>query len=172
MSPVDRAGLARFPRSRLTSKPFLKFSKCSYERAGWLSSQDLRFCYRDLGKRAGNFAIWTFHPGYRDERRDEYWRSGQHRLSMPAVFFHIISIPFNCSDTASRVTEALIGPKVKILVFHHVCFVSRIWHQNSSLGSLAVSRLGNRAEISLISQGEIQPGNRISRVNRTHMKRS
>ena len=102
----------------------------------------------------------------------EYWRSGQHRLSMPTVFFHIISIPFNCSDTASRVTEALIGPKVKILVFHHVCFVSRIWHQNSSLGSLAVSRLGNRAEISLISQGEIQPGNRISRVNRTHMKRS
>ena len=57
MSPVDRAGLARFPRSRLTSKPFLKFSKCSYERAGWLSSQDVRFCYRDLGKRAGNFAI-------------------------------------------------------------------------------------------------------------------
>ena len=51
MSPVDRAGLARFPRSRLTSKPFLN------ERAGWLSSQDLRFCYRDLGKRAGNFAI-------------------------------------------------------------------------------------------------------------------
>ena len=45
MSPVDRV-----PRSRLTSKSFVKFSMCSCERAGWLSS-------RDLGKRAGNFAI-------------------------------------------------------------------------------------------------------------------
>ena len=39
---------ARFPRSRLTSEFFVKFSMCSYERAGWLSS-------RDLGKRAGKF---------------------------------------------------------------------------------------------------------------------
>ena len=31
--------------------------------------------------------------------------------------FHIISIPFNCSDTALRVTDAKIGPKVKILCF-------------------------------------------------------
>ena len=37
--------------------------------------------------------------------------------------FHIISIPFNYSDTALRVTEAMIGPKVKIFVFCHVCFV-------------------------------------------------
>ena len=29
--------------------------------------------------------------------------------------FHIISIPFNCSDTASRVTDAQIGQKVKFL---------------------------------------------------------
>ena len=33
--------------------------------------------------------------------------------------FHII--PFNCSDTALRVAEAMIGAKVIILVFHHVC---------------------------------------------------
>ena len=40
---------------------------------------------------------------------------------------HIISIPFNRSDTALRVTKAIvIGPKVKIFVFGHVCFVSRI----------------------------------------------
>ena len=48
MNPVDRAG--PFPKSRFTSKSFVKFSMCSYERAGWLGS-------RDLGKRAGNFAI-------------------------------------------------------------------------------------------------------------------
>ena len=35
--------LARFPRSRLTSKPFVKFLMGSYERAGWLSSRDLGF---------------------------------------------------------------------------------------------------------------------------------
>ena len=46
--------------------------------------------------------------------------------------FQIISIPFNCSDTALRVTDAKIGLKVKIFVFRYVCLVSRIWCQNSS----------------------------------------
>ena len=80
--------LARFPRSRdrLTSRSFVKVSICSYERAGWLGSQDLGFSNRDLGKRARNCAIWTLHPGYRDEWRDEFWRSGSHRLELPAVF--------------------------------------------------------------------------------------
>ena len=36
--------------------------------------------------------------------------------------FHIISIPFNCSDTALRITDAKIGPKVKMFVFRYVCF--------------------------------------------------
>ena len=27
---------------------------------------------RDLGKWAVNFAMWTLHPGYRGERRDEF----------------------------------------------------------------------------------------------------
>ena len=31
--------------------------------------------------------------------------------------FHIIIIPFNCSDTALRVAEAMIGAKVKFLCF-------------------------------------------------------
>ena len=53
-----------------------------------------------------------------------------------------------CSDTALRVIDAKIGPKVKIFVFRYVCFVSRIWRQNSSPGSLAFSYLGNRAKIS------------------------
>ena len=59
--------------------------------------------------------------------------------------FLIISIPFNCSDTALRVTDGKIGPKVKIFVFRHVCFVSRIWRQNSSLGQNFKIHLGNRA---------------------------
>ena len=47
--------------------------------------------------------------------------------------FHIISISFNCSDTALRVNEAMISLKVKIFVFHHVCSISRIWLQNLSV---------------------------------------
>ena len=35
--------LALFLRSRLTSKPFVKFSKWTYERAGWLGPRDLGF---------------------------------------------------------------------------------------------------------------------------------
>ena len=64
--------------------------------------------------------------------------------------FHIRSIPFNCSDRALRVTDAKVGSKVKIFVFRHVCFVSRIWCQKSSPGSLTFSHLGNRAKISHI----------------------
>ena len=47
--------LARFPRSRLTSKSFVKFSMCSYERASWLGYRDFCFSNRDLGKGAGKF---------------------------------------------------------------------------------------------------------------------
>ena len=65
--------------------------------------------------------------------------------------FHIISIPFNCSDTALRVSDGKIGPKVKIFVFRHAFFVSRIWRQNLFPGSLTCSHLGNRAEISHIN---------------------
>ena len=61
--------LAGFPRSRLTSKSFVKISIFSYERAGWLGSRDLVFSNRDLGKRAGNLALRTLQPGYRDENR-------------------------------------------------------------------------------------------------------
>ena len=50
--------------------------------------------------------------------------------------------------TALRVTDAKIGPKVKIFVFCYACFVSQIWRRNSYPGSLTFSHLGNRAEIS------------------------
>ena len=40
--------------------------------------------------------------------------------------FHVIRIPFNCSNTPLRVTEAMIGPKVKFFVFGHD-FLPRIF---------------------------------------------
>ena len=180
-------GLSWFPRSRSTSKYFVKFSMCIYERAGWLCSRHLSFSNRDLGKRAGNFAIWTLQPtlGTRTgffsratksfvRRRsftraakpwqkpetecekplaprvtsaqlqgcklDEFWRSGWHCLALPSYFPHH-KLHHNCSDTALRVAETMIDAKV-------VCCVSRIWHPDSSPGSLAFPYLGNRAEIS------------------------
>ena len=80
---------------------------------------------------------------------------------------HIISIPFNCSDTALRVTDAKIGPKVKIFVFRYVCFVSQIWCQD--LWLFLISETG--LKFLIWTQGKIHPGNRASPVNRAHMKR-
>ena len=74
-----------------------------------------------------NFAIWTLHPGYRDEffaiahALNGRWRSSavssHNKAARMASFcfawwiFHIISNPFNCSDTARRVAKAMIGVK-------------------------------------------------------------
>ena len=62
--------------------------------------------------------------------------------------FHIISIPFNCSDTAFRVAEAMIGTKV-IIFFVAPCLLcfSNLAREHIP-GSLAISHLRNRAEIS------------------------
>ena len=66
--------------------------------------------------------------------------------------FHIIGNPLNCSDTAKRVTKAMIGTKVitrlRFAIFVLFLLISR---QNSSLGSSAFSHLGNRAEFSHIN---------------------
>lgn len=62
--------------------------------------------------------------------------------------FHLISIPFNCIDTALRVVKAMVGPKVRIFVFIRICFIYRILSQNSFRGSLAFFHHGNRATIS------------------------
>jgi len=43
MSPVDRAIVAWFPRSRLTTISFVKISVCLYEKAGWPVYRDLGF---------------------------------------------------------------------------------------------------------------------------------
>ena len=83
--------------------------------------------------------------------------------------FHIISIPFNCSDTALGVTDAKIGPKVKIFVFRHVCFVSRIWRQNSFPGSLTFSHLGNWAEISHMNSEKNGQGGHVQVAEQAQM---
>ena len=68
------------------------------------------------------------------------WNLGWHRFATYACcIFHIISIPFNCSDTTLRVTKAMIGAKVIILVFRHFCFISQISRRNSSTGLSALS---------------------------------
>ena len=72
---------------------------------------------------------------------DHGMASLRHRYSVACCIFHIMSIPFNCRDTVLRVAEAMIGAKAKSFVFCHVCFVSRIWRQNSSPRSLAFSHL-------------------------------
>ena len=47
--------LARFPKSRLTSKSFCKILMYSYDRESWLGYRDLNFSKRDIGQRAGKF---------------------------------------------------------------------------------------------------------------------
>ena len=61
--------------------------------------------------------------------------------------FHIISIPFNCSDTALRVVEAMIRAKVKIFVSPCSLCLS-ILAPELVPGSLAFFHSGNRVEIS------------------------
>ena len=68
-----------------------QFFMCSYGRAGWLGC-------RDLGKRAGNFAIWTLQPGYQDESGMNSGSPDDIVLHSSCII-HIISIPFNCYTT-------------------------------------------------------------------------
>ena len=83
--------------------------------------------------------------------------------SVPSFFvcciFHIISIPFNCSDTAIRVAKTMIGAKVITLCF--VIFASFLELRTRTRCLQSVSsaffHLGNRAEISHINQGGIGP---------------
>ena len=65
---------------------------CSYHRAGWLG-------FRDVGKRAGNFAILTLQPGYQDESGMNNSGSPDDIVLHSCCIVHIISIPFNCYTT-------------------------------------------------------------------------
>ena len=130
-----------------------------YERTGWLGSRDLVFSNRDLGKRAGNFAIWRLQTSYGDKRVLVVRMASS---CIACCIFHITSIPFNCSDTALRVAEAMIGTKVKIFVFLHVALFP-------NLAPELVPRIFGL--FSLGTKGKIRPGNRASLVNQAHVKR-
>ena len=67
-------------------------------------------------------------------------------------FFYVWLLVWNCG-------KGLLGKKVMIFVFLHLCFLSPISRQNSSARFLAFSYLRNQG-----TQGEIGPG------NRAHMK--
>ena len=72
--------------------------------------------------------------------------------------FHILNIPFNCSDTAVRLAKTTTGAKVITLCF--VIFVLFLEFRTRTRGPQSVSsaffHLGNRAEISHI-KGKIGP---------------
>ena len=96
-------------------------------------------------------------------KQDEFWRSGLHSLAFACCIFHIISIPFNCSDTALRVAKAMIGTKVMIFVFRHVC---------SSVARIFVLFSYRKPGWNFSwTQGEIGPGNRAIPFSRAHVKR-
>ena len=72
-------------------------------------------------------------PGW---KRDDLCRPGWHRLALPAVFFASEASHLTALITALRVTKAMIGAKVIIFVFRHVCLFCQILRQNSSTGLL------------------------------------
>ena len=109
--------VTRFLRSYLTPKSFVKCSMCSYQGKGsagsvprsWLGGW--KFCHMKTSARLAGLILAV-------------------RMTSSCIaccVFLILSIPLICSDTASRVAEAMIGAKVKNFVFRVVCFVSRIW---------------------------------------------
>ena len=91
-----------WPRSHLTSKSFVKTLMCSYERAGWLGYRDLGFSNRDLGKRAGNFAIWTLHPGYREENNTMHFLDRTGITELLILFSSIMKLGIVLFDSNKR----------------------------------------------------------------------
>ena len=115
-----------------------------------------------------NFAKWTLHPCYQDE-------SGKNSTAQMAsccfahCIFHIISIPFNRSDTAIRVAKATIGAKVITLCFALVALFHE-FRAKTLLRPFLISETGLKSLI--WKQGEILfPGKRTSPANRAHVKR-
>ena len=82
-------GLARFPTSHLT---FVKTLMCSYEGEAWLGYGDLGLSNQDLKPRAGNFAIWTLHPGYREENNTMHFRDRADITEVLILFSSIIKL--------------------------------------------------------------------------------
>ena len=141
--------LARFPRSRLSSESFVKFSfHCVHMRGRVGSVPEISVFPTGIsvsGLKILPYELFSPVTGILAG-----WILAARMASSFIAYcvFHIISIPFNCIDTALRVAQAMVGAKVRIFVFCHICFVSRISRQNSSRGFLAFFHHGNRAEIS------------------------
>ena len=86
--------------------------------------------------------------------------------------FHIISNPFNCSDTARRVAKAMIGVKE----ITRLCFAIYFCFCFSNFAPKLVPRIfglfsSRKPGFPIRTQGEIRPGKRASPVNRAHTKR-
>ena len=62
-----------------------------------------------------------------------------------------LNLIFLCLLTGVECGKGLLGKKVMIFVFLHLCFLSPISRQNSSARFLAFSYLRNQAEISLMN---------------------
>ena len=153
-SPIDRASL--FPRSRFTSESFVKFLMCSYE-GGLARFRDLGFSNQDLCRAGWKFChVSTSTRGYRDESGINSGRSDGIVLHCLHIF-NIISFPFNCTDIALSVANAMIGAKVvEIILFRF-------------FGPFLVSE--TVLKFLMRTQGEIGPGNLASAVNRACVKK-
>ena len=86
--------------------------------------------------------------------------------------FHIISNPFNCSDTARRVAKAMIGVKE----ITRLCFAIYFCFCFSNFAPKLVPRIfglfsSRKPGFPIRTQGEIRPGKWASPVNRAHTKR-
>ena len=74
-------------------------------------------------------------------------------------------------EISVRVTDAKIGPKVKMFVFRYVALFPKFGARTRTqdLWPFLISETG--LKFLIWTQGKIHPGNRASPVNRAHMKR-
>ena len=131
---VDNKGhfiWAQFPRSRLTSKSFVKFFLCVHMKRRAGSAPEISVFPIGISVSRLEMLVYEHFSPVTGMKAGWILVVRMASSCIACSIFHIISIPFNCSDT----------------VFCHVCFVSRIWRQNPSPGSLTFSHLRNRAEI-------------------------
>ena len=82
--------------------------------------------------------------------------------SIACCIFHIMSIPFNCSDTALSVTEAMIDPKVNFFCISPclLCF--------SNIAPELFPRIFGLSHLGISYEPKAK---RASPVNRAHVKR-
>ena len=138
-------GLAWFPRSRLTSKFFVKFSMCSYFRGRADSAIEFAVFATEISVSGPEILPYEhFSPVTKMNSGGPDGIILHYLLYFP-LRKHPIQLQWYSFKSCRSYNRR------EIFVFRHVCFVSRIWRQNSSPGTLAFSHLGNRAEISHMS---------------------